>query len=307
MNGETPWAGDRGRKRRAADGECMVDRPRARRWVLRTRTLEFASLPRLMGIVNVTPDSFSDGGRFFEPRAAVDHALALAAQGADIIDIGGESTRPFSTPVPAEEELRRVIPVIAALAGRIGVPISIDTSKAVVAKEAIQAGAEIINDVTGLTGDPAMVALAAETQAAVCIMHMQGTPQTMQINPTYRNVVEEVGAFLRHRRDALVEAGIPPERVAVDPGIGFGKTTEHNLQLLRNAWQFHELGCPVLVGHSRKGFIARVAGDRHADPLGGTVGVALALARQGVQVLRVHDVGLIRQALVLFEATGGLG
>ncbi len=283
-----------------------MDRPRAWRWVLRTRTLEFASLPRLMGIVNVTPDSFSDGGRFFEPRAAVDHALALVAQGADIIDIGGESTRPFSTPVPAEEELRRVIPVIAALAGRIGVPVSIDTSKAVVAKEAIQAGAEIINDVTGLTGDPAMVALAAETQAAVCIMHMQGTPQTMQINPTYQDVVEEVGAFLRHRRDALAEAGIPLERVAVDPGIGFGKTTEHNLQLLRNAWRLHELGCPVLVGHSRKGFINRVAGDRNADPLGGTVGVALALARQGVQVLRVHDVGFIRQALVLFEAAGGL-
>lgn len=278
----------------------------ASQWVLRTRALEFGRLPRLMGIVNVTPDSFSDGGQFLEPQAAVDHALRLVAEGADIIDIGGESTRPFSTPVPAEEELRRVLPVITALAGRIAVPISIDTSKALVAREALQAGAEIINDVTALAGDPEMVSVAAEWRAAVCIMHMQGTPQTMQISPTYQDVVAEVFQFLRHRRDALAAAGIPPERMALDPGIGFGKTTEHNLQLLRNTWRLHELGCPILVGHSRKGFITRVAGDRPGDPLGGTVAVALALARQGVQVLRVHDVGLVRQALVLFEAVGGL-
>jgi len=259
-----------------------------------------------MGIVNVTPDSFSDGGRFFEPSAAIDHALELVAQGADIIDIGGESTRPYSTPVPADEELRRVMPVIAGLAGRIPVPISIDTSKAVVAQEAIRAGAEIINDVTGLAGDPGMISVALETQAAVCIMHMQGTPQTMQLHPTYQNVVEEVYAFLRDRRDRLATAGLPHERIALDPGIGFGKTTEHNVQLLRSAWRLHELGCPILVGHSRKGFIARVMGDPQADPTGGTIGVALALARQGVQLLRVHDVGLIRQALVLFQAAGGL-
>ena len=284
----------------------MADRPRALRWVLRTRTLQFGTLPRLMGIVNVTPDSFSDGGRFFEPSAAIDHALELVAQGADIIDIGGESTRPYSTPVPADEELRRVMPVIAGLAGRIPVPISIDTSKAVVAQEAIRAGAEIINDVTGLAGDPGMISVALETQAAVCIMHMQGTPQTMQLHPTYQNVVEEVYAFLRDRRDRLATAGLPHERIALDPGIGFGKTTEHNVQLLRSAWRLHELGCPILVGHSRKGFIARVMGDPQADPTGGTIGVALALARQGVQLLRVHDVGLIRQALVLFQAAGGL-
>lgn len=284
----------------------MAGRPQVSRWVLRTRTLHFGTLPRLMGIVNVTPDSFSDGGQFLEPSAAIDRALSLVAQGADIIDIGGESTRPYSTPVTADEELRRVMPVIAAVADRIGVPISIDTSKAAVAREAIQAGAEIINDVTGLTGDPRMVSVAVETQAAVCIMHMQGTPQTMQLNPTYQDVLKEVCAFLRDRRDALAAAGIPPERMALDPGIGFGKTTEHNLRLLRNAWQLHELGCPILVGHSRKGFITRVAGGQPVDPTGGTIGVALALARQGVQLLRVHDVGLTRQALLLFEATGGL-
>lgn len=278
----------------------------ASQWVLRTRTLQFGRLPRLMGIVNVTPDSFSDGGQFLEPQAAVDHALNLVEQGADVIDIGGQSTRPFSMPVPAEEELRRVLPVITALAGRIAVPISIDTSKAVVAREALQAGAEIINDVTALGGDPGMVAVALESGAGVCMMHMQGTPQTMQISPTYHDVVAEVFEFLRHRRDALVAAGIPQERLALDPGIGFGKTTEHNLQLLRNARRLHELGCPILVGHSRKGFITRVAGDRQSDPLGGTVGVALALARQGVQVLRVHDVGTVRQALLLFDAAGGL-
>ncbi len=284
----------------------MADGLPASQWVLRTQVLHFGRLPRLMGIVNVTPDSFSDGGQFLEPQAAVDHAHSLVAQGADIIDIGGESTRPFSTPVPAEEELRRVLPVITALAGHIGVPISIDTSKALVAREALQAGAEIINDVTALRGDPGMVSVAVKGRAAVCIMHMQGTPQTMQLNPSYHDVVAEVYDFLRDRREALAAAGIPPERIAVDPGIGFGKTTEHNLELLRNARRFHELGCPVLVGHSRKGFITRVGGDRGADPLGGTVGVALALARQGVQVLRVHDVGVVRQALQLFEAVGGL-
>lgn len=284
----------------------MAHRSQVSQWVLRTRTLQFGRLPRLMGIVNVTPDSFSDGGQFFEPRAAVDHALSLVAQGADIIDIGGESTRPFSMPVPADEELRRVLPVIIALSGKISVPMSIDTSKALVAREAIQAGAEIINDVTGLRGDPGMLSVALETQAAVCIMHMQGTPQTMQLNPTYQDVVGEVYEFLRQRRDALAAAGIPRDRMALDPGIGFGKSTEHNLRLLREVGRFHALECPILVGHSRKGFITRVAGDRGADPLGGTVGVALALARQGVQVLRVHDVGLVRQALVLFEAAGGL-
>jgi dihydropteroate synthase len=259
----------------------------------------------LMGIVNVTPDSFSDGGQFFEPDVAVAHGLELVPQGADILDVGGESTRPYSQPVDAQEELRRVLPVVNALCKQTSVPVSIDTSKAAVARAAIDAGAEIINDVTGLEGDPAMIPLAVRTGVGVCAMHMLGTPQTMQDNPTYKDVVEEVFEYLRRRRNALVAAGIPRDRIALDPGIGFGKRTEHVVQLLSHAFRLHELGCPVLVGHSRKGFIARVLDDPNADPLPGTIGVALALARQGVQVIRVHDVGPVRRALLLFEAAGG--
>lgn len=259
-----------------------------------------------MGILNVTPDSFSDGGQFSDPGAAVARGLRLVADGADILDIGGESTRPYSTPVSAEEELGRVLPVIAALSGQVQAPISIDTSKARVAFEAIAAGAEIINDVTGLTGDPEMLPAAVETGAGVCAMHMLGTPQTMQDNPTYTDVVGEVLHYLRQRRDALIAAGIAAERIALDPGIGFGKTTRHNVAILANAWRLHALGGPVLVGHSRKGFIQKVIGDPSADPGPGTIGVALALARQCVQVIRVHDVASVRQALLLFDASGGL-
>jgi dihydropteroate synthase len=275
-------------------------------WRLRTRTLSLAHSPLLMGILNVTPDSFSDGGQFLSLDAAVEQGVKLAADGAAILDVGGESTRPYSQPVDVDEELRRVIPVIAALSDRVGIPISIDTSKAVVAREALAAGAEIINDVTGLTGDPEMVAVAAASGAGVCVMHMQGTPQTMQEGPAYDDVVGEVLSYLRDRRDALAAAGVAPDRIALDPGIGFGKRTEHNLTLLAHASRLHELGCPVLVGHSRKGFLQKVVSQPNADPLPGTIGVALALARQGVQVIRVHDVGSVRQALLLFQATGGM-
>jgi dihydropteroate synthase len=259
-----------------------------------------------MGIINVTPDSFSDGGRFFDTGAAVEQGLRLAAEGADLLDIGGESTRPYAEPVDADEEIRRVVPVIAALREQTAVPLSIDTSKAVVAREAIAAGAQIINDVTGLTHDPKMVELAVESGAGVCVMHMQGTPRTMQENPTYDDVVEDVLDYLRRRRDALAAAGVDLGRIAVDPGIGFGKTPAHNTTLLSNAWRFHRLGCPVLVGHSRKSFIGAVLRDAEADRTAGTIGVALSLARQGVQILRVHDVAPVRQALLLFEASGGL-
>ncbi len=278
---------------------------RADHWTLRTRTLAFGLRPLLMGIVNVTPDSFSDGGEFFDPAVAVEHALRLVAEGADLVDVGGESTRPFSQPVDAEEELRRVMPVVEALCRQVSVPVSIDTSKSAVARAAVEAGAEIVNDVTGLEGDPEMIPLVVRTGAAVCVMHMQGTPRTMQDNPTYGDVVEEVLDYLQGRRDKLLAAGVGPDRIALDPGIGFGKRTEHNVQLLSNALRFHALGCPVLVGHSRKGFIGRALEDPNCDPLPGTIGVALALARQGVQVLRVHDVGPVRQALALFEAAGG--
>jgi dihydropteroate synthase len=260
-----------------------------------------------MGIVNVTPDSFSDGGRCFDESAAVAHALQLVADGADLLDIGGESTRPYSEPVSADEEVRRVQPAIEKLVAQVQIPISIDTSKAAVARAAIDAGAEIINDVTSLTGDPEMISLAIETCAGVCAMHMQGTPQTMQDNPTYTDVVEEVRAYLQARRDALVSAGISRERICLDPGIGFGKTHEHNITLMRHCYEFHELGCPLLVGHSRKGFLGKLIGDKEADRTNATVGAALALAAHGVQIVRVHDVRPVREALVAFEATGGLG
>jgi dihydropteroate synthase len=281
-------------------------RNRADTWRLRSRSLALPPRPLVMGIVNVTPDSFSDGGKFLDPHKAVEHALQLVAEGADILDIGGESTRPYSQPVSPDLQLRRVMPVITALAGQTQVPISIDTSNSAVAQACVDAGAEIINDVTGLAGDHAMVEVARHMGAAVCVMHMQGTPQTMQDNPTYTDVVAEVFAYLNSRFGALVGAGLDPQRIALDPGVGFGKTHEHNLTLLAGCWRFHELGRPLLVGHSRKGYIGKVIGDSEADRDAGTIGVALALARQGVQILRVHDVRVVREALLLFEATGGL-
>jgi dihydropteroate synthase len=279
---------------------------RAAKWQLRVRRLDLPRRPLLMGILNVTPDSFSDGGRFVDVSAAVEQGLRLAAEGADILDIGGESTRPYAEPVDAKTELDRVVAVIAALQPHLLIPISIDTSKAAVAREALAAGAEIINDVTGLEGDRAMLDLARAERPGICVMHMQGTPRDMQDNPTYDDVVEDVLAYLRRRRDQLLAEGIEPARIALDPGIGFGKTHQHNLSLLANCHRFHELGCPVLVGHSRKGFIAKVIGDKTADTKAGTIGVALSLASQGVQILRVHDVLPVRQALLLYEASGGI-
>lgn len=278
---------------------------RAGHWQIRGRTLACPARPLLMGIINVTPDSFSDGGRFFDAAAAVARGIELAEQGADILDVGGESTRPYAEPVSAAEELRRVTPVIERLARQVDIPLSIDTSKAAVAREAIAAGAAIINDVTGFA-DPAMIEAAAATQAGVCLMHMRGTPRSMQDAPVYADVVAEVAEFLRRRRDAVAGQGIALDRIALDPGIGFGKTAAHNLELLRRAADLHELGRPVLVGHSRKQFIGHVLADPKADRTAGTIGAALALARAGVQILRVHDVEPVAQALALFEAAGGL-
>lgn len=263
-------------------------------------------MPALMGIVNVTPDSFSDGGNYFDSNAAIDHALQLAADGAAILDIGGESTRPYAEPVTAEEELQRVVPVVEALAKHTSVPISIDTSKAIVAKAAMLAGAQIINDVTGLTGDQHMLEVAQQLQAGVCAMHMLGTPQTMQEDPQYEEVVREIGEYLQQRRDALADAGIAEERICLDPGIGFGKAHQHNLTLMAKCGKYHELGCPLLVGHSRKGFLARILGDQDTDRTLATVGGALSLTAQGVQIIRVHDVRPVREALLSFVATGGV-
>jgi len=279
---------------------------RATHWRLRDRTLKFGNRPLLMGIVNVTPDSFSDGGHFLDSQAAVDQGLRLADEGADLLDIGGESTRPYADPVAAEEELSRVIPVVESLASRLDIPLSIDTSKSVVAKAALAVGAQIINDITGLEADPEMPQLVAETEAAVCAMHMQGTPATMQDDPHYEDIVREIFTYLKSRRDRLVAAGIAVERICLDPGIGFGKTHQHNMQLMAQCWQFHELGCPLLVGHSRKGFLAKIIGDKTADRTAATIGGALALAAQGVQLIRVHDIRPVCEALLAFEATGGI-
>lgn len=259
-----------------------------------------------MGIVNVTPDSFSDGGKFDDPSRAVDQALQLINEGADILDIGGESTRPYAQSVATDEELRRVTPVIERLAKQTDTPISIDTSKSQVARAAIDAGAQIVNDVTGLEGDAEMLPLVVETQVGVCAMHMQGTPQTMQDAPEYEDVVGDIHRYLAARRDSLLDAGMERSRICLDPGVGFGKTHAHNLKLMAGCRRFHDLGCPLLVGHSRKGFLAKIIGDSQADRTAATVGSAVALAQQGVQVIRVHDVRQAREAVLAFAACGGL-
>ena len=274
-------------------------------WHLRTKTVFTSRIPLLMGVVNVTPDSFSDGGRFFAPEAAVEHGLQLAAEGADLLDIGGQSTRPGAAPVDPEEELRRVLPAVTALCRQTAVPVSVDTSNSTVAAACLDAGAEAINDVNALaSGD--LLAVVVARECGVCAMHMQGTPQTMQRNPQYDDVVDEVHSWLTVRRDHLVAAGIAAERIVLDPGIGFGKTAAHNLAILKHLPRFRELGRPLLLGISRKAFIGHVLGDTSLDRTFGTIGAALAAARHGADILRVHDVAAVRQALSLFEAAGGL-
>ncbi len=273
-------------------------------WRLRTKTLAHGRVPLLMGVVNVTPDSFADGGRHFAPEAAVEHGLRLAAEGADLLDIGGQSTRPGAVPVDAEEELRRVLPVVTVLCRQTTVPVSVDTFHAAVAAACLDAGVEAINDVTGLA-DPGMISLAVARACGVCVMHMQGRPRTMQRNPRYGDVVEDVYAWLAARRDELTSAGIERARIALDPGIGFGKTAVHNMAILNHLGRYRELGCPLLVGLSRKAFIGHVLGNVSLDRTFGTIGAALATARNGADILRVHDVAAVRQALLLFEAAGG--
>ena len=274
-------------------------------WQLRTQTLTIQRVPLIMGIVNVTPDSFSDGGKFADASRATQHALELAQHGAAILDIGGESTRPYSTSVKVTEEIKRVVPVIEAVARQTNVPISIDTSKAAVAQAAIDAGAEIINDVTGLTGDPDMIKVAKETGAGICAMHMQGTPQTMQDNPEYDDVVGEILEYLRLRKEHLLDSGIEREKICLDPGIGFGKTHAHNLELLARCQEFHQLQCPILVGHSRKGFIGHILEDKTADRDSGTLAITLMLAQKKIQIIRVHEVQETIRAIQVFEAAGG--
>ena len=247
--------------------------------------------PLLMGIVNVTPDSFFDGGRFCDPHRAVAHALRLVEEGADLLDIGAESTRPGALPVDVQEERRRLVPVVAAVAKAVSVPISVDTSKAEVARAAIDAGAIMVNDVTALRGDSAMVDVVAQAGAGLVLMHMQGTPDTMQHAPRYDDVVGEVAQFLAERVRFAIDHGVAKDRIVVDPGIGFGKTLGHNLDLLANLRVFTELGYPLLVGPSRKGFIGQLT-DQSVEERGwGTAGVVALAVEQGANILRVHDVG----------------
>jgi dihydropteroate synthase len=263
--------------------------------------------PKLMGIVNVTPDSFSDGGLYLDTDAAIAHGRQLAAEGADILDIGGESTRPGAAEVTPEEELARTVPVIAALV-EINEPrpvISIDTSKSSVAAAALDAGASIVNDVTALRADTEMAALCAERGCGVVVMHMLGTPRTMQDDPRYDDVVDDVRSFLAERIAHAVGKGVDEERIWIDPGIGFGKTVEHNLELTRRLGELRELGRPVVFGSSRKSHLGEITGREVGDRLGGTIASNVLALRAGAEVLRVHDVAALRDAARIARAIAG--
>jgi dihydropteroate synthase len=258
--------------------------------------------PLIMGVLNVTPDSFSDGGWYLDPAVAVAHGRRLAADGADVLDIGGESTRPGAAPVTEAEELRRVLPVVEALADSTGPLVSIDTAKAGVARRALAAGAGLVNDVTALR-DPGMAEAVAEANALVCLMHMKGDPRTMQRDPRYGDVVSEVAAFLQERLTLAVQRGIPEDHVWLDPGIGFGKTVAHNLELLRRLREIVSLGRPVVVGTSRKSFLGRLTGRGEAERLPGTIATSVLAWERGAAVLRVHDVREVADAVKVAAAT----
>lgn len=256
--------------------------------------------PLIMGVVNVTPDSFSDGGRFFGTQQAVEHARMLVEEGADILDIGGESSRPGAEPVGLDEELRRVMPVLEQLV-QLPIPVSVDTCKPEVMRRAIAAGAAMVNDINALR-EPGGLAAVAESQAAVCLVHMQGEPRTMQQDPHYQDVLTEVTAFLAQRVEAARQAGIARERIVIDPGFGFGKKTGHNLELLRGLPRIAGLGQPVLVGLSRKSLFGKITGKAVADRVSASVAAALLAAERGAALVRVHDVAATRDALLVLNA-----
>jgi dihydropteroate synthase len=260
---------------------------------------------RIMGVVNVTPDSFSDGGRYFDAGAAIEHGLELEAEGAAILDVGGESTRPGALPVPESEELRRVLPVIDGLiASRTAAQISIDTSKAAVAARALEAGATLVNDVTALRGEPEMAAVVAGAGVECCLMHLLGNPRTMQRDPRYDDVVADIKAFLEERMAFAIQAGIAEERILLDPGIGFGKTVEHNLELLRRLDELVALGRPLVIGTSRKAFLGKLTGrDNPDDRVAATIATNVLAYERGARIFRVHDVAPVRDALTLTAAT----
>lgn len=275
-------------------------------WTCRHFALPVGGRPLVMGIVNTTPDSFSDGGKYAAEDLAVAHAEKLLAEGADILDIGGESSRPGALPVSATDELARVLPVVRKLAAKSCVVVSVDTVKASVARACLDAGAAIVNDISAATLDPAMSETVRELGAGLVIMHMRGTPRTMQQNPVYDDVVGEVKAYLAERLQFLEEAGLDRSRIAVDPGIGFGKTTPHNLRLIRELGAFSGLGCPVLLGVSRKRFIGEITGKPLEDRLFGSLAVACHSAVMNTaQILRVHDVGPTVDALKMLAAVAG--
>jgi dihydropteroate synthase len=260
--------------------------------------------PLLMGVVNVTPDSFSDGGLFLDPDAAVAHGRALAGEGAAILDVGGESTRPGAEPVAERDELERVVPVIERLAGS-DVRLSIDTTKLAVARAALDAGATVVNDVSAFRFEPELAGLVAQSRADCCLMHMLGEPRTMQDDPRYDDVVDDVKAFLEERLAFATGEGVPEERVWLDPGIGFGKTVEHNLELLRRLEEIVAIGRPVVVGTSRKGFLGKLTGRPEGERLPGTIATNVVAFEHGASVFRVHDVAQVRDALLVAAATFG--
>ena len=260
-------------------------------------------VPIVMGVVNVTPDSFSDGGRFFDADVAISHGIELASEGAAILDIGGESTRPGADPVSEEEELRRVVPVVEGLAGRGGWEVSVDTAKRAVAEGALDAGAAIVNDVTAFRADSGMAELVAQRGAGCCLMHMLGEPRTMQDAPRYDDVVSEVKGFLEERLAFAVDAGVAEEKVWLDPGIGFGKSLEHNLELLRRLDELVAIGRPIVVGTSRKSFLGKLAGGRpESGRLPGTIATNVLALERGASVFRVHDVAAVADALTVTAA-----
>jgi len=276
----------------------LMDARKTYRLAWSDHTLELGKRTCIMGIVNVTPDSFSDGGKFFDTKMAISRGEKLAADGADILDIGGESTRPFSDPVPVEEEIRRVVPVIEQLAQRLSIPISVDTTKAAVARRALEAGASIINDVAALRFDPGLAALAVEFDTPLILMHMLGEPKSMQVAPRYDNLIEDIRSFLEDAVARAGKLGVPRSKIIVDPGIGFGKTVTHNLLLLKHVHAFTALDLPVLVGASRKAFIRKILKQAHEEDIRpdlpivetGTQAAVAAAVLNGAHIVRVHDV-----------------
>ena len=272
------------------------------RFRARGKSFELGQRTWLIGVVNVTPDSFFDGGLYFEPARAIERALALAAEGADIIDVGGESSRPGSSPISAKEEKRRILPVVEVVKQRPGLLVSVDTTKAEVAEAALAAGADIINDISAGRFDPRMLPLAAESGAGIVLMHMKGTPRTMQISPHYDDLLGEVKTFLRERLEATESCGLAPESVLLDPGIGFGKKLEHNLALLNNLGSFGELGRPLVVGISRKSFLGKILNLEAHERLEGTIAAAVVSVLRGASLLRVHDLQAVKRAVAVAEA-----